>query len=486
MKKEQYWRANKAYFQVIVSIEFIMLLSSLLYVLVGNTIYMETITQLLTFSATTLLSIGIYIKKRDTKICTQILTICILVSYLVMVAVGNYIYIYTLALPIMLVTCIFLNKKYVVYGSIIGVIASVVNIVRTYLMGKSNGDLFFNQMTVIILGIIAWYNVVNLLEAFNKEQIEDIQNGVEQQKRVADKIVTVANQVIEEFDESKIMLTHLSEATNGNHLLMNGIADSTEETASSIQEQAAACVQIKDSTHTMSEQARFMIEAANKSRENVIEGTKLIDDLKQQAIEVNEGSTEATEATKQLINKVEEVKGIVDIILNISNQTNLLALNASIEAARAGEAGKSFAVVAEEIRQLSVQTKEASTHITDIMTTLSEDTEHLAESVNKSSQSIGKQSLLIETAKEKFDKIDQEVNQLVENINTTESVINGITESVEVMNNHILILSANSEEVAASSAEGVKMTVGAVDKVKNFTQVLTKVYYLMDDLKKSS
>ncbi len=73
-------------------------------------------------------------------------------------------------------------------------------------------------------------------------------------------------------------------------------------------------------------------------------------------------ATRAAEAT-QMINGLalatSEIRSIVDAIAEIARQTNLLALNATIEAARAGEAGKGFGVVAQEVKSLSLEVREA-------------------------------------------------------------------------------------------------------------------------------
>ncbi len=68
---------------------------------------------------------------------------------------------------------------------------------------------------------------------------------------------------------------------------------------------------------------------------------------------------EATEMMTGLASATAEIRGIVDSIAEIARQTNLLALNASIEAARAGEAGRGFGVVAQEVKVLSVEVREA-------------------------------------------------------------------------------------------------------------------------------
>lgn len=65
-----------------------------------------------------------------------------------------------------------------------------------------------------------------------------------------------------------------------------------------------------------------------------------------------------------------QISGITDIIRGISDQTTLLALNAAIVVARAGETGRSFAVVAREIRKLSEESRKQADEITNLLNSI--------------------------------------------------------------------------------------------------------------------
>ncbi len=92
---------------------------------------------------------------------------------------------------------------------------------------------------------------------------------------------------------------------------------------------------------------------------------------------------ELVELTDRISKRAQEVESILTEISGIAKQTNLLALNAAIEAARAGEAGRGFAVVADEVRDLSTRTSQFSQQIASVMKGMREGVQGTEQAIEK-------------------------------------------------------------------------------------------------------
>src|SRR5437868_14495135 len=129
--------------------------------------------------------------------------------------------------------------------------------------------------------------------------------------------------------------------------------DDLEEVTTRLLTDQARVSDSTDEARLLSEQAKVKLEAGREAIENTITGFKGLTELVVQLGERMAGFATA-------MNQVQSVSSTIE---TIARKTNMLALNATIEAARAGDAGRSFAVVAAEVKKLAHDTRAATSQI---------------------------------------------------------------------------------------------------------------------------
>lgn len=485
MTKEQYVRSNKAAY-VIVMLTNLTVLLTLLGAMYTNGAAPNLLIQIVGITAAMVLATAAFLKMRDRKTGMKCIASAGALLYYMVSIFNNNEFVFLYGFIILFICTAYLNTKLLICGNTIIVTGYVIHCMRMASRGTLDVDLVALAAITIILCGVGSVMAMNLLLKYSKESLAEITSKAEAQNKSAELMHEVASNITERFMTTTDLLQDLNKAIDANNRAMGEIAGSTNSTAEAIQDQTVMCTEIQKQTDDAGRMTAEMLGSSDRVKKTVAEGANLVADLREQADIVEKSNTSTVEAITNLAGKVDEMQNIISAILAVASQTNLLALNASIEAARAGEAGRGFAVVADEIRKLSENTRESANQITDIIAGLISDVTTTHESIETSSKTIDRQSEMIETAKQKFDVIEAEVNELLQNIISTDKTTADILKATAVISDNISHLSSVSEEIAATSQEGVTISETAVSDIQRVNEEMEQILALSRKLEETA
>lgn len=271
-----------------------------------------------------------------------------------------------------------------------------------------------------------------------------------------DETSTAVNQISVAIEQVSRNLDHLAGIVHQSAASM----DELNSTISNVEQNAAI-------SHEVSSQVK------SRADESIAVVTETIDSL----AEIQTSVGLSYEAIRRLVEKSTRIENIVNVINDITKRTNLLALNASIIAAQAGEYGKSFGVVADEIRNLSLQTGRSTGEITGIIEEIMSESRTAANNITASKDLVQRGADLGHTIGESFKAI---CDRALCSMDMTQQIKQATEEqatSVQVMARSMEDISSMTSQIFAASADQAKATrsiARSIETIKDMTHEMVK------------
>jgi methyl-accepting chemotaxis protein len=322
------------------------------------------------------------------------------------------------------------------------VFSKKLSIATHYMLPMSEGD--FTQQ-------------VKAKELQSKDEIGQLMNALQ---HLQDSIKDMFGLVLDNSGRIDEDAKNLSEVSTQMNESVGMVNDAIQDVA---QGSAAQAESISSIALNMNHFAESMDQIVADIKD-VDSGTMEMKDLSDNSNQNIKGLSESVQITNQtfqtfreqiaaLVENLNQINQITKLINDISDQTNLLSLNATIEAARAGEAGRGFGVVADEIRNLSEQSKNSAEKINELIQKISTGNVYIDESSELLNQEFSNQSQVIDATLLSFQEIVVAIQNIIPKIDN----VNHSADKMNQKKNEILgeldQISAISQQSSAATEE---------------------------------
>lgn len=238
-------------------------------------------------------------------------------------------------------------------------------------------------------------------------------NDVALYKRILSNTSSQSDLLAKQIVDVESRMASSIQRSENEKILLNKISSDSQNAIASVNE----IKQYTEGSSAISEQSLSQIMGTRKNINEALDSIEMLIDT----------SSEIQEDLLSLSSTLKRIGKVAAGIHNIAKQTNLLALNATIEAARAGESGIGFANVAEEVKNLSSETSNATREIDAILKVLNDQIHKLIE---ESAEGAGKKREL-KTCRKSVDDIYDTLSSTIKTVSSASSIITRNTGIVE-------------------------------------------------------
>jgi methyl-accepting chemotaxis protein len=307
-----------------------------------------------------------------------------------------------------------------------------------------------------------------------------------------DEIGHLVNNFNKFIDNLQGMIHQVAENTRTINGASDHLSDISQDMSGSCAATSSKTNQVATSSNRMNETMQAIAHAMEEATSNISIMAAATEEMSTTLVEIAKNSASALQVSEQGVKRsqraarqieqltkvAEDIDTVTETIAEISDQTNLLALNATIEAARAGEAGKGFAIVANEIKELSVQTATATNQIKQQIETVQTTIAATLVEISGMSEVITEINQVSLLVAESVTEQTAATNEISNNIGQASNVIAEINERVassSTMSKHIDNDLLEVNQAAQMVAQGSRKIAESVSQLEEMADGLKKM-----------
>jgi methyl-accepting chemotaxis protein len=235
----------------------------------------------------------------------------------------------------------------------------------------------------------------------------------------------------------------------------------SQQLSASSQDVAQLASHLKEQSENVSYESKNAVNSASDVKDKTRNCNEVASIVNKNMGLIDSSMNESVKKIEELKDKSQIIISVVNTIQDIATQTNLLALNASIEAARAGNAGKSFAIVAGEIKKLAQNTGVSANEINESVSGILREIDETVTIISKTRQDLADGS---------------------SNIDTLYNLINEIDKASEYMFKITREIAVTSDKSTSMSKEQLSSMTEVASASDHLSQVAQKLSYTVDDV----
>jgi methyl-accepting chemotaxis protein len=340
-----------------------------------------------------------------------------------------------------------------------------------------------------VIGKTAEGDLTTELIIDSKDEIGELANRynemLQNMRSLVEKVLGNAHSINQSTSGLTIIAKENSSAVSEVSRSIEEIAVGANNQSEEIEKGSEAAHELSSEIEKLLIQSTGIESEVGEASEKLKTGNRQVENLEESYLNLEKSFEKVTEMISKLDEKSKSVSDVTNTIAQIAEQTNLLSLNASIEAARAGEHGKGFSVVANEVRNLAEESKQATNDIQQIIISVLNDTKELVKVMAETNQISVEQKGAVTKVSSSIDQLNASLTKMMSSLKEETTSINSVQRQKDIVVKMIEEISAVSQQTTASSEEIASAMEEQAASTNEVAQHTTQLSNLIEDLNKA-